>query len=341
MSLNYRAGGEFDKAIADLIQERGGGENSYLIQEMMITALKLIDEKATRVDLKIINTALKELRYAFKIFVPYRHVKKVSVFGSARSDKRSPEYELAKLFAKKIVRKGFMVITGAASGIMEAANEGAGPGRSFGINIRLPHEQAANPFIREDKKLINLKYFFTRKLIFIKESNALALFPGGYGTHDECFEALTLIQTGKAQPLPIVMIDHPSRPYWRDWFQFVHKKLLGHSYISPEDASFFKITQDIDEAIEEIVHFYKNYHSSRFVSEIFVIRVQRVSKKLIAALNTRFKDVLKPKGKFEAVKAFPEEANEEADLRLPRIAFHFNRVSYGRIRQIIDLINEY
>ncbi len=341
MSIHYKAGGEFDKAIEELVRQRGGAENSFLIQEMIITALKLIDEKAERGDLKVINTALKELRYAFKVFTPYRSIKKVSVFGSARSRRTSMEYRMAKLFAKKIAKKEWMVITGAASGVMEAANAGAGAGNSFGINIRLPHEQEANPFIREDKKLINLKYFFTRKLIFIRESHAIALFPGGFGTQDEGFEVLTLVQTGKAQPLPIVMVDHPKKPYWREWLKFVRKQIRGGAFISEEDMDLFKITTDVDEAVEEVVRFYSNYHSSRYVGELFVIRVLRITPKMMEGLNEKFRDVLKPKGRFESVKAFPEEAYEGRDMDLPRIAFPFNRHSYGRIRQIINFVNRF
>lgn len=341
MSIFYKAGGDFDKAIEELVRLRGGAENSFLFQEMMITALKLIDEQAERGDLKVINTALKELRYAFKVFSPYRHIYKVSVFGSARSSRTSTEYKMASLFAKTIVKKNWMVITGAASGVMEAANAGAGKGNSFGINIRLPHEQEANPFIREDKKLINLKYFFTRKLIFIRESHAIALFPGGFGTHDEGFESLTLVQTGKAQPLPIVMVDDPKRPYWKEWLRFVRKCLRDSHYISEEDMDLFKITTDINEAVEEITRFYSNYHSSRYVGDLFVIRVLRVSSKMVDGLNEKFQDVLNTKGRFEAVKPFPEEAYEGKDMDLPRIAFPFNRKSYGRIRQIIDYLNRF
>lgn len=341
MGSHYQAGGSFDKAISDLIKARGQTENDFLIHEMITTALKLIDEKASRGDLKIINTALKELRYAFKIFSPYRDIKKVSVFGSARSSKNAAEYQMAKLFAQKMARKGFMVITGAASGVMEAANAGAGRGKSFGINIRLPHEQEANPFIREDKKLINLKYFFTRKLIFIKESNAIVLFPGGFGTHDECFEVLTLVQTGKSQPLPVVMVDDKKKPYWHDWYRFVEKQLLSRAHISREDMSLFKITDDVDEAVREIEHFYQNYHSSRYVGDLFVLRVQRAPHELLVGLNQKFRDVLSSRGKFEARKALSEEAYEGKDLHLLRIAFPFNRSSYGRIRHIIDYVNNY
>lgn len=342
MRSQYRAGGSFDKAISDLIQARGGEENSFLVQEMITTALKLVDEKASRGDLKVVNTALKELRYAFKIFTPYRHIKKVSVFGSARAHKHSNEYKAAQLFAKRAVEKGFMVITGAASGVMEAANAGAGPGKSFGINIRLPHEQEANPYIREDRNLINFKYFFTRKLVFIKESNAVVLFPGGYGTHDECFEILTLIQTGKSQPMPVVMMDNPAEPYWSDWLRFVERQLLSRGYISPEDMAFFKIVDTAEAAVEEILHFYRNYHSARYVKDLFVMRVHRAPKKMMANLNQRFRDVIGPKGKFEAARFLPEEELEEGvDLALPRIAFPFKRTSFGRIRQIIDCINEF
>lgn len=341
MSIHYKAGGDFDKAIEELVCRRGGAENAFLFQEMIITALKLIDEKAERGDLKVINTALKELRYAFKVFTPYRNIKKVSVFGSARSHPTSTEYRMARLFAKKIAQKDWMVITGAASGVMEAANAGAGAGKSFGINIRLPHEQEANPFIREDKKLINLKYFFTRKLIFIRESHAIALFPGGFGTHDEGFEVLTLIQTGKAQPMPVVMVDHPKKPYWREWLKFIRSRVYGGKFISEEDLDLFKITTDVDEAVDEVVKFYSNYDSSRYVGDVFVIRAKRVTPKILEGLNEKFQDALKPKGRFESVKAFPEESYEGKDMELPRIAFPFNRRSYGRIRQVINFINRF
>ncbi|MBI4549745.1 MAG: TIGR00730 family Rossman fold protein [Candidatus Omnitrophica bacterium] len=340
MSSGYSAGEDFDHILLDLIHRRGGSDQADLIREILTTGLKLVDEKTDRGDLKIINTAVKELRYAFKVFSKFRFIRKVSVFGSARSKKTSAEYRRAKAFAKKVVRKKFMVITGAASGVMEAANAGAGQEHGFGINIRLPHEQEANPFIQDDR-LINFKYFFTRKLVFIKESDAVVLFPGGFGTHDEGFEVLTLIQTGKSHPLPIIMVDDPARPYWRDWFRFVKKQLLDRGYISPEDRDLFKITTDLDEAVDEITRFYSNYQSSRFVRDLFVVRAKRVSAAMIDGLNRNFKDLLAPSARFEQVPTFPEEIQEGRDLELPRIAFHFNRSSYGRIRQLIDFINDF
>ena len=335
-------GGKFDRIIEDLVRDFGGeGERALLIQEMIATALRFVNEKNDRGELKIVNTALRELRYAFKIFSPYRHAKKVCVFGSARTPTRAPEYRMAKQFAEEIAREGFMVITGAASGIMEAANAGAGRERSFGLNIRLPHEQEPNPYIIRDDKLMTFKYFFTRKLIFVKEANAIALFPGGFGTHDESFEALTLIQTGKTNPFPIVMVEHPGRPYWKPWLDFIKKQLLKHHYISPQDLGFFRIVTRIEDAVGEIKRFYRNYHSSRFVGNLFVVRVHRASAGLAKVLNKEFKDILRPKGRFEIIGAFPEEHHEKETLHLPRIAFHFNRKNYARIRELIDTVNEY
>lgn len=337
----YSAGDRFDDLIDELIKKRGETPEHFLIHEMMVTALKLMDEKANRGELKIVNTALKELRYAFKVFSSYRDIRKVSVFGSARSKKSSLEYQMARSFGRKMVKKNFMIITGGASGVMEAANAGAGTEKSFGINIRLPFEQDPNPYVINDKKLINFKYFFTRKLIFIKESDAVVLFPGGFGTHDEGFEILTLIQTGKSQPRPVIMIDHPSGNYWKEWFRFVKRQLLDKKYISPEDMHFFRVTSDVDQAVEEIVTFYKNYQSSRFVGDAFVVRLRRTPPELLLRLNRDFGDVLRKKSRFETVKPFPEETYEGRDLDLPRIAFQFNKKSYGRIREMIDLINLY
>jgi len=342
MRLQHQLGGKFDQTIADLVREFGGeGDRALLVQEMIATALRFVNEKNERGELKIVNTALRELRYAFKIFSPYRHAKKVCVFGSARTPSRAPEYRMAKQFAEEIAKEGFMVITGAASGIMEAANAGAGRERSFGLNIRLPHEQEPNPYIVRDDKLMTFKYFFTRKLMFIKEASAIALFPGGFGTHDESFEALTLIQTGKTNPFPIVMIEHPGRPYWKPWFDFIKKQVLKHRYISPQDLGFFKIVTRIEDAVAEIKGFYRNYHSSRFAGNFFVLRVYRAPFGMAKILNKEFKDLLRAKSKFEIIGALPEEHQEKETLHLPRIAFHFNRKSYARIRELINFVNKY
>lgn len=342
MELRNPLGGKFDKVIADLVHDWGGeGDRALLVQEIIANAFRLLDEKIDRGELKIINTALKELRYAFKMFSPYENVRKVCVFGSARTKRTAPEFLMAREFARKIADEKFMVITGAASGIMEAANEGAGRKNSFGLNIRLPHEQEPNIFISRDEKLITFKYFFTRKLIFMKESNAIALFPGGFGTHDESFEALTLIQTGKAHFFPIVMLEHPSHPYWNAWLDFIRKDLLKPGYIKEEDLRFFKITTSVDEAVTEIKHFYSNYHSSRFVKDLFVMRVDRAPVALLKRLSAEFGDILRPKGEFEKIKATPDEHHEPEISHLPRIAFPFNRKSCARIRMLIDVVNEF
>ena len=249
--------------IQQLIQQHGGGENADLIEDIIETALRLLDDKADRLDTKVITSSLKELRYASKIFAPYRGTRKVTIFGSARTKPESAEYKQAVAFGKAIVKHGYMVITGGGEGIMGAAQRGASREKSFGLNIRLPFEQDPNIEIAGDRKLINFKYFFTRKLCFIKESDAIALFPGGFGTHDEGFEALTLMQTGKSQPKPLLFIDRPRGNYWKTWWRFVEDQLLDEGLISKEDLALFKVTDDVEEACEEITRFYSNYHSYR------------------------------------------------------------------------------
>ncbi|NOX54671.1 MAG: TIGR00730 family Rossman fold protein, partial [Planctomycetes bacterium] len=237
-----------------------------LIERIKRTADKLERDQATRGDLKILSRALEELRYAFKVFRPYRRQRKVTVFGSARLTETSPIYQQAIQFGRRMAEAGWMVLTGAGGGVMEAAHVGAGRRMSMGVNIRLPFEQEANSIIANDKKLVNFRYFFTRKLIFVKEVHAIALFPGGFGTLDECFETLTLVQTGKRDLMPIVCIDAPGGTYWKAWLQFVREHLLRTGMISPEDMSLFKVTADVDEAVEEIMRFYSVYNSMRYVN---------------------------------------------------------------------------
>lgn len=332
---------ELDRLISDLIDKAGGSPEKELLQEMITTVLRLRDEKVERGDLKIINTTLKELRYAFKVFSPYRHIRKVAMFGSARTAKTSRLYRQAKEFAHQITRRGWMVITGGATGIMHAGNEGAGRDKSFGMNIRLPFEQEANPVMAKDPKLINFKYFFTRKLIFLKESDATILFPGGFGTHDEGFENLTLVQTGKMEPRPIVCIDPPPSKYWAQWRQFTEKALFHQGMIDAEDLDLVTFTHDIEEAIQKIVGFYRNYHSLRFVGEALVIRMQRpLSREKITRLNRDFRDIIRS-GKIEsASKPLREEDNEPETARLARLIFDFNRHDFSRLRKMIDAINE-
>ena len=328
--------------IQQLIQQHGGFDSADLVEDIIETALRLIDDKANRLDMKVLTSTLKELRYASKIFAPFRGRRKVTVFGSARTKPELAEYQQAVAFGKAIVQHGFMVITGGGEGIMGAAQRGAGRDNSFGLNIRLPFEQDPNVEIAGDRKLINFKYFFTRKLCFIKESDAIVLFPGGFGTHDEGFEALTLMQTGKSQPKPLVFVDRPRGNYWKTWWRFVEDQLLDEALISKEDLALFKVTDDVEEACDEITQFYSNYHSFRYVKEATIVRVNHpVTDNLLRALNTRFSDICLDGGKFSATAPLPEEENEPELKDLHRIVFPFNRTNFGRLRSLIDAINHH
>jgi hypothetical protein len=302
-----------------------------------VTGLRLLSDGAKPGDLRLLNSALKELRHSLRVFAPWSHIRKVAVFGSARTERGSGDWEQARVFAERIVRAGWMVITGAGGGIMEAAQGGAGRKASFGVNIRLPFEQRANEVIEGDAKLINFRYFFTRKLTFVKEAHAIALFPGGFGTHDEACEALTLIQTGKGEMLPVVFVDAPGGSYWREWREYVLSHMGGGGFISPEDLDLFKVTDNLDEAVHEILKFYSNYHSSLFVGDRFVLRVRRApAGDALERLNADFKDIL-TKGAIEVDEATPLEVDEA--LGLARVSFHFNRRDRGRLRQLIDRLN--
>jgi len=311
-----------------------------LAQQIRETADKLLRDGATRGDIKLLSTALKELRYSFKVFAPYRHLRKVTIFGSARLPASHPAYAAAVEFSRRIAEEGWMVITGAASGIMEAGHVGAGREKSIGVNILLPFEQEANPIIRGDLKLMHLKYFFTRKLLFVKESDAIALFPGGVGTQDECFEVLTLVQTGKAQMFPIVMIDEPGGDYWLRWREYIEDELLGRELISPADMSLFKVTNSVDEAIAEVLRFYRVYHSMRYVHGDLLLRLRhRLSEETVQRLRGEFADIIVG-GTLEQTEALPEEANDAHIASLPRLRFRFERRNLGRLRQMIDAINQ-
>ena len=258
------------------------------------------------------------------------------MFGSARTPKDSPEYKQALSFAKQMAKHGFMMITGAGPGIMKAGNEGAGKNNSFGINIKLPFEQAANEFISKDPRFIDCRFFFTRKLMFVKETSAMTFFPGGFGTHDEAMEALTLVQTGKSDPMPLVFVDAPKGDYWKDWEKYIEKQLLKPGKISPEDVHLYKITDNVDVAVKEIVHFYRNFHSMRFVKDQLVIRLQKSpTHALLEKLNSEFRDIC-VKGSIVSSPSYPEETDH---LELPRISFQFNRLNYGRLRLLIDRLN--
>jgi len=330
--------------ISQIIKNRAGDcvENVDLVEDIIQTALRLLDDRTDRLDTKVITLAFKELRYASKIFAPYRNRRKVTVFGSARTKTNAMEYQQAVDFAKAIVERDFMVITGGGEGIMGAAQRGAGRDNSFGLNIRLPFEQEPNDEIAGDRKLINFKYFFTRKLCFIKESDAIVLFPGGFGTHDEGFEALTLMQTGKSQPKPLVFIDRPRGNYWKTWWRFVEDQLLDRELIDKYDLSLFKVTDNVADACEEIAHFYRNYHSSRYIRDLLVLRMKHpVTDGLIRTLNDRFASICSNGGKFRASKPFPEEDSEPELKDFHRVVFDFNRSDFGRLRSVIDVINQH
>jgi uncharacterized protein (TIGR00730 family) len=310
-----------------------------LVQQLKETADKLIRDHASRGDVKLLTTALKELRYCFKVFAPYRLRRKISIFGSARLRLDHPACRQAVEFGRRLAQAGFMVITGAANGIMEAGHVGAGREQSIGVNILLPFEQEANTTIAGDAKLMHLKYFFTRKLLFVKESDAIALFPGGFGTLDEGFEALTLVQTGKSHIFPIVMVDEPGGDYWALWLRHVQEVLLARGLISSSDMALFRITDSVEEAVQEVVGFYRVYNSMRYVGADMVLRLNhRLDNALLKRINHDFRDIIRT-GSFEQMAALPAEAADTHLADLPRLRFRFDRHNVGRLRMLIDLIN--
>lgn len=310
-----------------------------LAQQIKETADKLVRDGANRGDVKLLTTAFKELRYCFKVMAAYRDRRKVTVFGSARLPATHPAYQSSVTFGRRMVEAGFMVITGAAAGIMEGGHVGAGRENSIGINIMLPFEQGANAIIAGDSKLMHLKYFFTRKLLFVKECDGIALFPGGFGTLDEGFEVLTLVQTGKSHLFPIVLVDEPGGHYWTDWQKFIERNLLETRMISPADMHLFKVTDDVDEAVREVVQFYRVYHSMRYVGRDLVLRLQHpLSEPLLERIRSEFSDIVEG-GTFEQTGALPQEAADRHLTALTRLRFRFDRRSLGRLRLLVDLIN--
>ena len=331
---------EFDRRIACLVEEWGVDEKTAgLISELIITALKLGRDKTPLADLKLFNRSLREMRAGSRVCAPYRDRRKVVVFGSARTDPREEEFQAAEAFATRIRELGYMIITGGGDGIMGAAQKGAGRESSFGLNIRLPFEQRANETIDGDSKLVNFNYFFTRKLNFVKESHAVVLFPGGFGTMDEAFEVLTLMQTGKARILPVVMVDKPNGTYWRTWNSFLAEYLLKLGLVSPEDFHLFKVTDHLEDAISEIEQFYRNFRSYRWVGNRLVIRMNyALSDSALIELRGRFHDIVGDHV-LEQTVALPEEQNEPELAVLPRLVFVPVHKNFGRFRQLIDAIN--
>jgi uncharacterized protein (TIGR00730 family) len=341
LSFRYSTGNsQLDSSIEDILHRAGASHHPELLHQMMVTVVKLVQDGADFGDLKIINTTLKEMRYAFKVMRPYRRVRKCAVFGSARCQSDTQDYQQACEFSAQIAELGFMIITGAGHGIMEAGNRGAGKERSFGLNIRLPFEQVANPYIAGDEKLVNFKYFFTRKLAFMKDTHAVVCCPGGFGTHDEGLEALTLIQTGKSHMVPIVFLHPEGSEFWTDWHRYNTEQLLDRGMISSDDLSLYRVTSSVSEACREIDSFYRRFHSMRYVKDHLVVRLESpLSDEEVELMNEEYGDILKS-GKIEPTLALPQETDKTI-AHLPRLRFHFRRRSFGRLRQFVDRLNSF
>lgn len=337
----YRTGKQhLDGAIAELIESAGLTQDSDLTFEMVVSAIRLGLEDVDRADLKLVNAALKELRYSFHVFAPYRGIKKCTIFGSARIQPGSAAYQAARNVGAAVAARDWMVMTGAGPGIMAAGLEGAGAENSFGINIMLPFEASANEVIADDPKLINFRYFFTRKVTFMKESHGYVILPGGFGTMDEAFELLTLMQTGKSILAPVVLLDPEGSTYWERWRDFVKIELLDDGLISESDMCLFKITSSVEEAADEMVRFYRTYHSSRAVGQRLVLRLNReIESDELATLNDEFGDIIVD-GEIEPIGATEAELRDQDNVDLPRIAFRFDRHGYARLRQLVDALND-
>jgi uncharacterized protein (TIGR00730 family) len=337
----YRTGDpELDQRIAALIAELGDVHDSDLVFEMIVSAVRLARDRASRGDLKMANAALKEMRYAFTVFEPYRSARKAAIFGSARTKRDDPLYEQTVAIARELADADWMVITGAGPGIMEAGIEGAGAANSFGVSIRLPFEAATTQFLADDPKLVNFRYFFTRKVTFVKEAHAFVLLPGGFGTLDEAFELLTLVQTGKSVPAPIVLLDVPGGTYWKTWLEFMNRELRDRHYISAEDADLFCITDDVRVALAEVTGFYRNYHSLRFVEGDLVLRMQQVpTSAALESLNIEFANIL-ASGAIEVAETSNAEISDRDVPELARLKLHFDRHSYARLHALIKRLND-
>jgi hypothetical protein len=326
------------QAAQEILTCDGKDLRSYLNKDIVMNALSCQDLDI--LDLKMIDRVMSEFKHAAQIFKPYRSIRKVSIFGSARVEENNPYYKLAVKFGQAMAARNFMAITGAADGIMRAGIEGARPENSFGVNILLPSEQAPAKVIQDDKKLVTFKYFFTRKVFFVMEADAIALFPGGFGTQDEGFEVLTLLQTGKAPPMPVVLMELPGEAYWETWDKFIRQQLLDRGFIDREDLNFYKILHSPEEAADWIVSYYSTYHSMRQVYSRLVIRLEKeLTDSQMVILNEKFADIVKV-GRIFKTPALPEEADEPELAKKPRIVFNYNKKSAGRLNEMILTINE-
>ena len=338
-TMNLDTAEDILQEVREISEFEGRDLRQWLYREILLNALKTKRDDLDILDLKVINRTVDEIRYAARVFKPYRGIRKVSIFGSARISEDQPHYELASRFGRLMAEQGFMAITGAASGIMKAGIDGAGAENSFGVNILLPSESLST-VMQDDPKSISFRYFFTRKLFFVMEADACVLFPGGFGTQDEGFEVLTLLQTGKAQPMPLLLMEVPGDNYWEIWDRFIREQLLARGYISPEDLSLYKIAHSAEEAVAWIMSYYSTYHSVRQVRGRLVIRLEKdLSMEQMAQLNHSFADLVKS-GEIEKAVALPQEKDEPKLLSKPRISFRNNKRSPGRLNQMILAINQ-
>jgi uncharacterized protein (TIGR00730 family) len=337
----YRTGDdEIDRQLAEIIERSGAGSDCDLLFEILVSGVRLAGDGVDRLDLKITSAVLKEMRAAFRVFATYGHIPKITIFGSARTLPDDPMYHQTLEMAREIAHRGWMVITGAGPGIMAAGMEGAGRERSFGVNIRLPFEQNANEIIAGDVKLVTMKYFFTRKLMLMKESQGFVALPGGFGTLDEAFELLTLQQTGKAVPAPIVLLDVPGGTYWEGWARFVREQVAAKGLISPEDLELFLVTDDVRAACDEIVGFYRNYHSIRWVGGTLVLRLRSApTDDEVEELNRRFAHLC-ASGRIERSDPLPIEVRDRDRLDLPRLTMTYDIFQVGAMHGLIRAINE-
>ena len=327
-----------DQAIEAFAGKFLNGQNQDLYQDMLVTLCRLAHDGAGRGDVKLLHKSLAELRYGLKVFAPYAETRKITIYGSSRTPEGHPDYQAAIEFARRMSENGWMVITGAGDGIMKAGHGGAGREASFGVAIRLPFEQKTNDIIAEDRKLINFRYFFTRKVMFMKEASAITLFPGGFGTQDEGFEALTLVQTGKTPLIPIVMCEQPGGTYWPQWRAYVAAELLRTGMISEQDMRLFFITDDVDKGVANVIQFYRVFHSSRYVGNELVLRLRRrISDETLERINDEFAaDILKA-GCIEQCDPLPAEQGEYPDM--PRLKLSFDKQSFGLLRRMLDVVN--
>ncbi len=336
----YRTGdASLDERLAAFVADLGDIDDADLVFEMIVAAVGLARDRADRGDVKIANASLQELRRSFQVFAPYRTIRKAAIFGSARTKSHDPLYTQTVEVARALADRDWMVITGAGPGIMEAGVEGAGADNSFGAGIKLPFESVTTEFLENDPKLIVFRYFFTRKVTFLKEADGFVIMPGGFGTLDEAFELLTLVQTGKAQPNPIVLLDVPGGTYWQHWLQFVRAELGARRYISDFDESLFCVTDVVDRAVDELTGFYRNFHSQRYVDGDLVLRLRsNPDPRELDAINEEYADIV-VRGRIEPARVSKVERADDDAVELDRLRFRFNRHGFARLRQLIDRLN--